>query len=172
MSARPRRLMPPAAGETHIERLGHNEFARRLASAMNAKGWTQSDLAREMWGEVASTDKKGRTYMVAKNRDRIGSYLRGRGYPGPENLQRLAELLGMTVNELAPEVGMATIDREHPEFSIVVVGDHAHIQINAMIPLSDVLAFAQLYQRVKDRRLPAPGVDYEDDNQADGRAKQ
>lgn len=56
-----------------------------------------SEVARRVWG--STKDKRG--YDVARNRDRIGHYLSGSSYPEPENLARLAEAVGVTVEELA-----------------------------------------------------------------------
>ena len=74
-------------------------FADWLRSAMAAKGWNASDLAREMWGTI--TDTRGQ--VVARNRDRIGTYLKGRSYPSPETLTKLSAALGEPPgNLLAP----------------------------------------------------------------------
>lgn len=71
-------------------------FANALREAMQRENLTASDVARRVWG----TTKDGRGYEVARNRDRIGRYLRGESYPEQENLQRLAEAVGMSVDDL------------------------------------------------------------------------
>jgi transcriptional regulator with XRE-family HTH domain len=58
-----------------------------------------SDLAKLVWG----TTKDRRGYTVARNRDRIGHYLAGTSYPDPANLERIAEVLDVPVEELAVE---------------------------------------------------------------------
>jgi transcriptional regulator with XRE-family HTH domain len=74
-------------------------FAARLRQAMDAKKMNGSQLARQIWG--TNTDKRG--YQVAKNRDRIKHYLDGNSYPEPENLQKLADAVGIPVDELRGE---------------------------------------------------------------------
>lgn len=66
---------------------------------MDRTGLKASDIARVVWG--STKDKRG--YSVARNRDRIGHYLAGTSYPGPENLQKLADVLGIPVETLAIE---------------------------------------------------------------------
>lgn len=73
------------------------EFAEKLAAAMKEQGLNASEVARRIWG----TKKDRRNYDVARNRDRIGHYLSGRSYPEPENLRKLAEAVGLTVEQLA-----------------------------------------------------------------------
>ena len=66
----------------------HKAFAAWLAAQMAARGFNRSDLARLIWGTVP--DARG--YDVAKNRDRIGVYLRGTGYPSLDTKYKLAEV--------------------------------------------------------------------------------
>jgi hypothetical protein len=76
-------------------------FATALMDAMmgpiGAEPITSSELAHRVWGTVKDT----RGYDVARNRDRIGQYLRGKSYPTPENLQGIAKALGVPEAELA-----------------------------------------------------------------------
>ena len=75
-------------------------FASRLQHFRTEKGWSQSDLAREVWGEI--TTKAGRT--VAANRDRISTYELAKSWPDPHNLIKIAAALGVPPEELAPSV--------------------------------------------------------------------
>jgi len=75
----------------------YQHFAEQLAAAMKEQGLNASEVARRIWG----TKKDRRNYDVARNRDRIGHYLSGRSYPEPENLRKLAEALGIPVEQLA-----------------------------------------------------------------------
>src|SRR4051794_31035797 len=68
-------------------------FARRLAEAMKQAKLNNSDVARQVWGDA----KDG----GARNRDRIGHYLRGTSHPEPPNLQKLADALGVSPDYLA-----------------------------------------------------------------------
>src|SRR3954465_2245318 len=74
----------------------YQAFADKLRDAMSRAGVNASDVARRVWG--TAKDKRG--YDVARNRDRIGHYLSGSSFPEPENLARLAEAVGVTVEEL------------------------------------------------------------------------
>jgi hypothetical protein len=75
-------------------------FAERLHEAMLKNKMNASQVAREVWG--TTTDSRGVT--VARNRDRIRHYLAGTSYPEPDNLKKLAEAVGLPVEDL-------TIDR-------------------------------------------------------------
>jgi transcriptional regulator with XRE-family HTH domain len=126
--------MPPTAGRTLVERHEVEQFARRLNQLMLDKGWSQSDLARAAFGET--TDKRG--YTVARNRDRISTYLRGAGFPDPVNLQKLAEALGTTKEELAPDITGSAIERENPEIALTAIAGHADrvlLKVNKLLPM-------------------------------------
>jgi len=73
-----------------------NTFANTLRELMLEKRISASDLAREVWG--TTKDKRG--YDVARNRDRIGHYLSGKSYPGRDNLQKIAKVLGVKIDVL------------------------------------------------------------------------
>jgi transcriptional regulator with XRE-family HTH domain len=138
MARRPvvRMNSPPTAGKTGIEKLDLQQFARKLHQLMVERGLSQSDLARRIWGERID-NKTG--YPVAKNRDRISVYLRGNSYPDPENLEKLAEALGVTVESLAPDIVASVIDRENPELAITAIAgrpDAVHLQVNKLVPMS------------------------------------
>jgi Cro/C1-type HTH DNA-binding domain len=70
-------------------------FAKALRDAMASRQMNASDLAKMIWGTV--TDPRG--YKVAKNRDRIGTYLAGTGYPSRESMAKLCEALGMQASD-------------------------------------------------------------------------
>jgi transcriptional regulator with XRE-family HTH domain len=121
-------------GRSHTERLEVQAFARRLHDLMMAKGLSQSDLARAIWGKAVD----GRGYDVAKNRDRISQYLKGLSVPEPVNMAKIARELGVTVTDLAPDAVASAIDRENPAISMTMVAGHTdktHLQINQLVPL-------------------------------------
>ena len=91
------------------------QFASRLQHLRTEKGWSQSDLAREVWGELET--RAGR--KVAKNRDRISTYEMGKSWPDPHNLMKIANALGVSPEELAPDITAATVDRQNPEIALV-----------------------------------------------------
>ena len=138
MARRPRSRTPPTSGATGVETLDMAEFARRLHAVMTEKGLRQSDLARAIWG----TRKDPKTgYEVAKNRDRISVYLKGMTVPDPVNLKKLADALGVTPEELAPEITRSVVERENPEISVTAVAGQSErvlLRVNKLLPLAAV----------------------------------
>lgn len=135
MSKAPTRRLPPAGGRTGIERLELQEFGRKLQSLLNARGMSQSDLARAVWGETQ--DNRGR--MVARNRDRISQYVSGKGFPEPQNLARMAEVLDVPVEELAPDIVASAVDREDPAIQMTAVTGHmdkVYLRVNTLVSLA------------------------------------
>ena len=135
MSRAPRRLMPAAGGRTQYEKLELERFARKLHEAMIKNGMTQSDLAAAVWGRT--TD--GRGYEVARNRDRISVYLQGRSLPDPQNLAKIAEVLGVTVEDLAPDITAAAVEKENPEVAMTAIAGHADkvfLRVNKLVPMA------------------------------------
>jgi transcriptional regulator with XRE-family HTH domain len=115
--------MPPSATETAVRRKKLKQLGSTIRSHRSAKGWSQSDLARECWGEYENprTGKKS-----AKNRDRISSIERGVSWPLPHTLAQIASKLGTTSVELAGEP--AEDDQE-----IVSEGDKVRLKINRLV---------------------------------------
>ncbi len=77
------------------------EFARRLQTAMVAKGWNQSELARRATDSLprpAPGQKRGH----AIGRDLVSHYVRGAMLPGPANLEALAKALSVRPVDLMP----------------------------------------------------------------------
>lgn len=143
MSRIPRRRTAPVAGMTTIETHELQNFARRLHELLTAKGWSQSDLAAEIWGR--KTDTRG--YEVAKGRDRISVYLQGKSYPDPANLKAIAEALGTTPEALAPDLFAATVDREIPAIAITGVAgslDKVHVRVDALLPMTAAAEIATI----------------------------
>jgi transcriptional regulator with XRE-family HTH domain len=125
-----------------VKTLELQNFARRLHTLLAQGGMSQSDLARAIWGP--GTDPRG--YNVAKNRDRIVHYLRGRSLPNPENLRKMAEALGVTPEELMPPTS-AAVDDENPAVSISMVGGHpgrAHLVVNKLVSMKLALQIGEL----------------------------
>jgi transcriptional regulator with XRE-family HTH domain len=90
------------------------EFARRLNELMKSHGYTQSGLARAVWGEAPDGS--------ARNRDRISVYLKGSSLPEPENLEKLAKHFDVATTELMPEIRVSyTPEQERPELSLISV---------------------------------------------------
>src|SRR5262245_40305643 len=71
-------------------------LAAKFKELMDAAGFSNSELAKRVWGTML--DK--RKYQVARNRDRVGHYLNGTGYPNPTNLRKIADVFGVQVRDL------------------------------------------------------------------------
>jgi transcriptional regulator with XRE-family HTH domain len=80
------------------ERARDIAFAKRLQQFMNERELTQSDLAAAIWDRYENTEGK----FVARGRDRISMWVRGKNFPDTKNLEKLAKALDVKVSELAP----------------------------------------------------------------------
>jgi len=145
----PTRRLPPApagaAGRTRVMQMELEAFASRLQHFRTERGWSQSDLARKVWGTL--TTKAGRE--VAKNRDRISTYEMGKSWPDPHNLIKIASALGVPPEELAPDITAATVDRQNPEFAMTVVAGHSdkcHLKVNKLVPWNIATMVSQLLE--------------------------
>jgi hypothetical protein len=105
---------PSGAGAKDTGRADLRAFAAVLDAAMKRIGVKPADLARMVWG--TTVDSRG--YTVPRNRDRIGSYLSAQSYPEPDNLRKLADALGVPVEELAstrpPAPERPEVPRQNP----------------------------------------------------------
>lgn len=116
------------------QRWKSEEFRHNLQQALIRKGWSQSDLARAIWGSY--TDERT-GYKLARNRDRIARYVRGVNFPDPLALSQIAKALETTPEDLAPErVGESLAERT-PQVSIQQIPgyeDKVHLVIDALVP--------------------------------------
>jgi transcriptional regulator with XRE-family HTH domain len=97
------------------------EFARRLQTAMVAKGWNQSELARratEHLPKPAAGQKRGH----AIGRDLISHYVRAAMLPGPTNLEAMAKALGVKSADLLP-AGVPSASGEAAPFEVRGMAD-------------------------------------------------
>lgn len=128
-------------------------FSRNLAHQMQLKSLSQSDLAGKVWGKT----KDGRGYTVARNRDRISAYLANAGMPGPENLRKLAVVLGCSVEDL---VGSENLPRPvtrraltHVTVALAMVAEHPgmmQVKLDLLLPTEaamEIVGIAEKYRR-------------------------
>jgi transcriptional regulator with XRE-family HTH domain len=111
------------------------EFARRLHLEMQKRQWSQSDLARAAFG--SRKDRRG--YNVAKGRDRISVYLRGKQRPEPKHLASIAAALSMKPEELAPGLHVTGINQVHPAvrmYSVEGQIDMSHLVVDMVMPMA------------------------------------
>ena len=142
------RKWPPAGGQTSDERLVQEEFARRLHKIIVDRGISPSDLARKVWGSIDQVDNKtGRVVNAARNRDRISVYLKGKGFPDPKNLAKIAKALNVEPMDLAPDIATAAIEREVPEMNMTMIAGHedkALLRINKLMPVDVAIEVMRL----------------------------
>jgi transcriptional regulator with XRE-family HTH domain len=74
-------------------------FAARLKQLMDARELTQSALAAEIWGRV----KNSEGLDIARGRDRISVWLRGKALPDDKQLAKLARILRVEPTDLMSE---------------------------------------------------------------------
>jgi transcriptional regulator with XRE-family HTH domain len=134
---------------------GEGGFRHRLYQLRRKAGWSQSEVARRIWGETVD----GRGYTVAKNRDRISAYEGGRAEPTRENLEAIAELFGVTLAELAPDmlVGSGKVGSDGaggapdtgPSLSMKSIpgSDKVMLRVNLAIPMAVALQVLGLLQK-------------------------
>lgn len=95
-------------------------LSRTLDRWRREKGWSQSDLARAVFGTTPNP-KNGNP--IAAGRDNVSKWLSGASFPEPENLTKLSEITGIPETKLvapvaAPAPGQPSVQlvqvRSHP----------------------------------------------------------
>lgn len=100
--------------------LTKEQFGRKLYEIMSSRGWNQSELARR----------------AGMNRDNVSQYIRGRTYPTPKFLSKLAKALDLTPDELLPNYYEDAVQRTTPPLEYrEIPGDDKHcwIRINKRV---------------------------------------
>lgn len=93
-------LAAPAENPTDVEAL-KREFSRRLQKAMVAKGWNQSQVARE-----ASRHLPKSANRKDIGRDLVSNYLHARSLPRAEALTAMARAFGVKESDLMPDAAI------------------------------------------------------------------
>lgn len=126
------------------------DFAEKLQHLMQLRSMSQSDLARQIWG--TTKDKRG--YEVARNRDRISTYLAGAGIPEPENLKKLAAALGVQVQDLIdwdttkPLTQRAASARVDVHLALAPgQPGMMHLQVNTILPSNVAMEIIMLIEK-------------------------
>lgn len=73
----------PKAVLSLIDENARKDFGRILENMMRDKNWSQSDLAREVFGKIPGT-------AFAKGRDLISKYIRGVTFPDNKTMVKVA----------------------------------------------------------------------------------
>lgn len=126
--------LDPAADDAAkgpAEFLTKEQFGRRVYRIMTEKGMRQSDLAR----------------AAELPRDSISQYVRGKQFPTPHSLSKLASALGMEPTDLLPNHIHAAITEDSPtlEFKISS-GDpsRALLRINRIVKPATAVKIIEL----------------------------
>jgi transcriptional regulator with XRE-family HTH domain len=114
-------------------KLSKKEFGTRIFNLLKEKRWRQSDLAR----------------ASGLGRDSISQYVRGRTFPTPVNLEKLAEALKVGAEFLLPNYDFQTNEFEDAtiEFkSIESDAKNSWLKINMKLPTEKALRILQIIQ--------------------------
>ena len=128
---------------TAQEQLRARSFAATLASLLHSRGWNQSDLARHVWG--TREEKDGRE--SAAGRDKVSRYMKGVQLPDPKTLKQMADALGVTIEELAPDIAAEVAERAPPAMLLSQPEgrpDLIHLQLNLLLPAELAVKVAQI----------------------------
>jgi transcriptional regulator with XRE-family HTH domain len=117
--------LPPSTTEIAVRRGKLKQLADNVRSRRSAKGWNQSALAREIWGEYRNP-RTGR--MSAKNRDRISSIEREKSWPEVQTLAQIASALETTPQKLTGETVV-----QIAELTMVGAGKR-HLKVDMVVP--------------------------------------
>ena len=152
-------MMPPiprTALPVHPDNLA---FAKKLKDLMLAQGMSSSDLARAIWG--TTLDPRG--YAVARNRDRVSTYLAGTGLPSKETLPKLVAALGTTLDELAVPLRStpARAFSSSADVTFTILASHpgiCSIRIVKLLPIEIGLKILELVNSVQSQELEGIGA--------------
>jgi transcriptional regulator with XRE-family HTH domain len=110
------------------------DFAERLKGAMERKGWTMSQTARQASTYLGDDEKFGRAH--------VWGYVQGRSLPKLRYLEALSLALEVAPDELVPPESETTraareLASPHERFSLASADNHSAKQPNEMIHLRD-----------------------------------
>lgn len=77
-----------------------DSFAQRLKALREKAGYSQSELARQLFG----SSKSSQGYIVANKRERISSWEAGNSVPTRKNTEKLASFFGVPPYYLNPSL--------------------------------------------------------------------
>jgi transcriptional regulator with XRE-family HTH domain len=134
MSKNARFNLPPVDNDDRRE-LSKIEFGRKLQQMMMDREWNQSDLARK--SELG--------------RDAISTYVRGKSYPEPKNLAKLARAFGVQASELLPNADIRAIDADQqPMLELKQVAgypDSVMIRVNRMVSMDQAAEIVAILRK-------------------------
>jgi transcriptional regulator with XRE-family HTH domain len=120
---------------------------------MAGRGMSQSDLARECWGE----EETGDGYMAARGRDLINRYCAGKSLPDEATVKKLADALDVPMADLMPpEEETMGHEPQDNQVSITINTkrpDEAHLMVDARTTVEIAMKIVALLEPQK----PADG---------------
>jgi transcriptional regulator with XRE-family HTH domain len=118
-------------------------FAKRLQKAMDAKGWSQSDLAREatkFLDQPADGEKR-----IEITRDNVSKYMNGKTLPRGDRLSALARALGVEMADLVSTEGITSVAERTPPVGASDTGNgNAWLRVNQEVPWTTALKILEL----------------------------
>lgn len=121
------------SGDLTPKHLSKQEFGRRLYQEMMAKGWNQSELARQ----------------AELPRDSVSTYVRGVSFPTPKSLQKLANALDLSPAELMPNSVESAIEEDSPSLNMRVstgAPNTAWLQVNRLVSLTTAVKVIEMIE--------------------------
>ena len=115
------------------KQLSKQEFGRRVYQLMIAKGWRQSDLARQS----------------GIPKDSISTYIRGKVLPTPVSVSKLAEALGVSPEKLMPDHIESPANVENPELEIRAnpgMNGTAWLRVNMLVSMKTAAQIMDLLE--------------------------
>jgi len=123
--------LEPVTTQLTPKALTKQEFGRRLNSMLLDRGMTQSDLSR----------------AAKVGRDSISTYINGRTFPTPLNLQAMADALGVDKMDLLPNQMMNALDDEHAAVDLKQAAGHpgkAWLRVNRAMSFTTAVEIIKL----------------------------
>lgn len=123
----------PADRSLAPRHLTKEEFGRRLHRMLLDRGWRQSELARR----------------ADIQRDSVSVYIRGKSFPTPLNLSKMAKALGVKTEDILPNYMETAVANDEPDFELKVSpGDdtRAWVRLNRLLTLETAVQIAALVQ--------------------------
>lgn len=120
-----------------VHSAGNQIVAGNIERHMLRNGVGKSDLARELFGAEEDSGK-------AKGRATVSRWLNGTRRPGSENMVRIAQVLGTTVEEL--QYGVAE-DSKVAELNLTALKDRpgmALLYVNKVVPFQTAAKIASM----------------------------
>lgn len=110
-------------------------FGVRLKNLLIDQGITPSQLARQMFPGEERIDARG--YSSPAKKDMISKWINGHSTPSAVHLKRLADVLKMPLEELAPDLLARDLKGEPKDIEMSMVAgrpDVARLAINMVVP--------------------------------------